>query len=171
MGEGSGSLYGKGNGTRARGRGTSSEQIFSVRLGTYQFNNVSLLFLTFLWFQATLLQIFKKHLFPTSFTCVFSVPKLILITDWWSRWFYTIHIQCAENPEQQEVLEHVFCSVQSKHGRSSHIYNQKSKYVTRLLFPFSGGSQSRCTNLLFCNFFAENCMKMKEFGPPPPCIR
>ena len=26
-------------------------------------------------------------------------------------------------------------------------------------------SQSRCANLLFLKFFAENCMKMKEFGP------
>ena len=33
---------------------------------------------------------------------------------------------------------------------------------------FPGGcanSQNGCANLLFCNFFAENCMKMKEFGP------
>ena len=27
-------------------------------------------------------------------------------------------------------------------------------------------SQSGCANLLFCNFFAKNYMKMKEFGPP-----
>ena len=27
-----------------------------------------------------------------------------------------------------------------------------------------GFSQSWCVNLLFCNFFANNCMKMKEFG-------
>ena len=26
-------------------------------------------------------------------------------------------------------------------------------------------SQSGCPNLLFCKLFAENCMKMKEFGP------
>ena len=26
-------------------------------------------------------------------------------------------------------------------------------------------SQSGCANLIFYNFFAENCMKMKEFGP------
>ena len=26
-----------------------------------------------------------------------------------------------------------------------------------------GNSQSRCANLLFCKFFAENCMNMKEF--------
>ena len=25
-------------------------------------------------------------------------------------------------------------------------------------------SQNRCANLLFCNFFVQNCMKMKEFG-------
>ena len=28
-----------------------------------------------------------------------------------------------------------------------------------------GNSQSGCANLLFCKFVAENCMKMKEFGP------
>ena len=34
------------------------------------------------------------------------------------------------------------------------------------IFPRVGGanSQSGCSNLLFCNFFVENCMKMKEFG-------
>ena len=26
-------------------------------------------------------------------------------------------------------------------------------------------SKSGCANLLFCNFFAKNCMKMKKFGP------
>ena len=26
-------------------------------------------------------------------------------------------------------------------------------------------SQQRCTNQLFCEIFADNCMKMKEFGP------
>ena len=26
-------------------------------------------------------------------------------------------------------------------------------------------SQSGCANLLFCKFFAENSMKMNEFGP------
>ena len=26
-------------------------------------------------------------------------------------------------------------------------------------------SQNGCANLLFCHFFAENCMKMTEFGP------
>ena len=36
-------------------------------------------------------------------------------------------------------------------------------------FPEGGtNSQSGCTDLLFCNFFAENCMKMKEFGPRVP---
>ena len=41
----------------------------------------------------------------------------------------------------------------------------------------SANSQSGCANLLFCNYFAENCMKMKEFGPrgitslAPPWIR
>ena len=30
-----------------------------------------------------------------------------------------------------------------------------------------GGAKSKsgCANLLFCIFFAENCMEMKEFGP------
>ena len=33
-------------------------------------------------------------------------------------------------------------------------------------FPKKGAnSQSGCANLLFCKFFAENCMKMKEIGP------
>ena len=37
----------------------------------------------------------------------------------------------------------------------------------------SGGanSQSGCANLLFCKFFAESCMKMKDLDPgnrPPP---
>ena len=34
-------------------------------------------------------------------------------------------------------------------------------------FSWVGGanSQSECANLLFCKFFAENYMKMKEFGP------
>ena len=32
-------------------------------------------------------------------------------------------------------------------------------------FPERGAnSQSGCANLLFCKLFAENCMKMKEFG-------
>ena len=31
-------------------------------------------------------------------------------------------------------------------------------------------SQSGCANLLFCNFFAKNCMEMKEFGPRRGCI-
>ena len=38
-------------------------------------------------------------------------------------------------------------------------------------FPQGGAnSQSGFANLLFCKFFAENCMGMKEFGPwrPPP---
>ena len=30
----------------------------------------------------------------------------------------------------------------------------------------STNSQGGCANLLFCKVFAENCMKMKEFGPP-----
>ena len=46
-------------------------------------------------------------------------------------------------------------------------------------FPKKGAnSQSGCANLLFCKFFAENCRKMKEFGPearvpepPHPPIR
>ena len=29
----------------------------------------------------------------------------------------------------------------------------------------SANSQEQYTNLLFCIFLAENCMKMKEFGP------
>ena len=38
-------------------------------------------------------------------------------------------------------------------------------------FPGGGGanSQSGCANLLFCKFFAENCMKMKESGPGGAC--
>ena len=34
-------------------------------------------------------------------------------------------------------------------------------------FSWSGcaNSQDGCANLLFCNFLAENCIKMKEFGP------
>ena len=33
-------------------------------------------------------------------------------------------------------------------------------------FPEGGANpQSGCANLLFRKFFAENCMKMKEFGP------
>ena len=33
-------------------------------------------------------------------------------------------------------------------------------------FAFRGAnSPSGCGNLLFCKFFAKNCMKMKEFGP------
>ena len=32
---------------------------------------------------------------------------------------------------------------------------------------WGGGANSKigCANILFCKFFAENCMKMKEFGP------
>ena len=29
-------------------------------------------------------------------------------------------------------------------------------------------AKSGCYNLLFCKFFADNCMKMKEFGPRGP---
>ena len=33
-------------------------------------------------------------------------------------------------------------------------------------FPeWGANSQSGCANLLFCKFFVENCMRMKEFGP------
>ena len=33
-------------------------------------------------------------------------------------------------------------------------------------FPRGGANfRGRCTNLLFCKFFVQNCMKMKEFGP------
>ena len=49
------------------------------------------------------------------------------------------------------------------------------KSVADQEFPRGGSSpQNRCANLLFCTFFAENCMKMKkEFGSgtrpcPPP---
>ena len=31
-------------------------------------------------------------------------------------------------------------------------------------FPRGHQHPRRCANLLFCKFFAENCMKMKEFG-------
>ena len=43
--------------------------------------------------------------------------------------------------------------------------------------PFSGGSRIFLRGgaptpkiLLFCRYFAENCMKMKEFGPPGACV-
>ena len=34
-------------------------------------------------------------------------------------------------------------------------------------FSWGGGGNPKngCANLLFCKFFAENCMKMKELGP------
>ena len=32
-------------------------------------------------------------------------------------------------------------------------------------FPGGTNSQRGCANLLFCKFLAENCIKMKEFGP------
>ena len=38
-----------------------------------------------------------------------------------------------------------------------------------LAVPGGANSQRRCANLLFCKFVAENCMKMKEFGPLGAC--
>ena len=49
---------------------------------------------------------------------------------------------------------------------------------SRIFLRWGANSQSGCTNLLFCEFFAKNCMKMKQFGPrgdhvngAPPWIR
>ena len=48
---------------------------------------------------------------------------------------------------------------------------------SRIFLRECTNSQSGCANLLFCNFFAENCMRMKEFGTGghtflvPPKIR
>ena len=44
--------------------------------------------------------------------------------------------------------------------------NKLSKFICGFQWPiqgFPGGANPKV--LLFCNFFAENCMKMKEFGP------
>ena len=41
-------------------------------------------------------------------------------------------------------------------------------YSQRRIQDFSEGvsnSRGRCANQLFCKIFAENCMKMEEFGP------
>ena len=46
--------------------------------------------------------------------------------------------------------------------------NQTLQHITVVDpgFPRGGANSSEgCTNLLFHNFFAENWMKMKEFGP------
>ena len=44
------------------------------------------------------------------------------------------------------------------------------KSVANPDFPESGAnSPSGCADLLFYNFFAENCMKMKEFEPRVTC--
>ena len=39
------------------------------------------------------------------------------------------------------------------------------KFVTVKQIGHRDFTKSWCANLLFCILFAENCMKMKEFGP------
>ena len=58
-------------------------------------------------------------------------------------------------------------------GEQTHIFKRVGENQDFMLVIDSGGSQdfhggdnsqSGCANLLIYNFFAENCMKMKEFG-------
>ena len=50
----------------------------------------------------------------------------------------------------------------------SHLVKLSLPYQWRIKdYSEGGGANSKigCANILFCKFFAENCMKMKEFGP------
>ena len=82
------------------------------------------------------------------------------------------------------IYSHTDRSLGDWHYFTLHIMEMKSseylyplKPVADPWFSWGGGANSQmgCANLLFCNCFAENCMKMKEFGPlghvslaPPP---
>ena len=78
------------------------------------------------------------------------------------------------NQKKNKLLARLQSTMSSILGEQTHIFKMVGENQDFMLVidrqlrihDFHGGdnSQSGCTNLLIYNFFAENCMKMKEFG-------